>query len=153
MSERATSSAIRDRFASIPSTQNSRKRAQASVRRSTECRKLKMMTGLKTFSSKLPCEPAMAIAVSLPITWTATIDRLGLRGIDLARHDRGARLVLGKRELTEAAPRTRAEPAEVVGDLHEGAGQRAQHAARHDEVVVGRERGELVGGRGERQTR
>ena len=32
-----------------------------------------MMTGLKTFSSKFPCEPASAIVVSLPITWTATI--------------------------------------------------------------------------------
>src|SRR5258708_2968358 len=32
-----------------------------------------MMTGLKTFSSKFPCEPANQIAVSLPITCTATM--------------------------------------------------------------------------------
>ena len=32
-----------------------------------------MMTGLKTLSSKLPCEPATEIAVSLPITCTHTI--------------------------------------------------------------------------------
>src|SRR5881296_1151847 len=91
MSERSTSSAILGRFASIPSTQNSRKRAQASVRSRTECRKSKMMTGLKTFSSKLPCEPATAIAVSLPITWTATVvsgergELVGRRGERQAR--------------------------------------------------------------------
>src|SRR6202158_614376 len=32
-----------------------------------------MMTGLKTLSSKLPCVPAIEIAVSLPITCTQTI--------------------------------------------------------------------------------
>ena len=32
-----------------------------------------MMTGLKTFSSKLPCDPANPMAASLPITWTQTI--------------------------------------------------------------------------------
>src|SRR5207245_10633212 len=34
-------------------------------------RKLWMMTGLKTFNSKLPCEPAKAIAALLPWTCTA----------------------------------------------------------------------------------
>ena len=32
-----------------------------------------MITGLKTFSSKLPCEPAKPIAASLPITCTQTM--------------------------------------------------------------------------------
>ncbi len=32
-----------------------------------------MMSGLKTFSSKFPIEPAIPIAASLPITWTQTI--------------------------------------------------------------------------------
>src|SRR6266478_439258 len=31
------------------------------------------MTGLKTLSSKLPCEPAKPMAASLPITWMATM--------------------------------------------------------------------------------
>src|SRR5919199_312566 len=31
------------------------------------------MTGLKTFNSKLPCEPAKPMAASLPTTCTATI--------------------------------------------------------------------------------
>ena len=34
-----------------------------------------MITGLNTFSSKLPCEPAMPMAASLPITCTATMVR------------------------------------------------------------------------------
>ena len=48
--------------------------AVASVgQESTECRKLWIITGLKTLSSKLPCEPAKPMAASLPITWTATM--------------------------------------------------------------------------------
>src|ERR1700733_5601638 len=31
------------------------------------------MTGLKTFSSKLPCEPANPIAAVAPCTWTQTM--------------------------------------------------------------------------------
>src|SRR6202022_3568352 len=31
------------------------------------------MSGLKTLSSKLPCDPAIEIAVSLPMTWIHTI--------------------------------------------------------------------------------
>ena len=45
----------------------------ASVSRSTECKKLWIITGLKTLSSKLPCEPAMPTAASLPSTCTQTI--------------------------------------------------------------------------------
>src|SRR5277367_3981634 len=45
----------------------------ASLSRRTEFRKLKMITGLKTLSSKLPRLPAMPMAASLPITCTATI--------------------------------------------------------------------------------
>jgi len=32
-----------------------------------------MMTGLKTFSSKFPCEAAMPMAASFPMTCTATM--------------------------------------------------------------------------------
>ena len=46
---------------------------QASASSRTECRKLWMITGLKTFSSKFPCEPANPIAASLPNTCTATM--------------------------------------------------------------------------------
>ena len=71
--------------------------------------------------------------------------RLRLRGIDLARHDRGAGLVLGNRQLAQPGARPRGIPAYVVGDLHEGPGQRAQGAARRHHRVVGGQRGELVG--------
>ena len=32
-----------------------------------------MITGLNTLSSKFPCEPATAMAVSLPMTWQHTM--------------------------------------------------------------------------------
>ena len=64
---------MRSRFASIPFTQWPANDRQASASSRTELRKLKIMTGLKTFNSKLPCEPAMPIAASLPITCTQTI--------------------------------------------------------------------------------
>ena len=49
--------------------------------------------------------------------------RLALGRIDLARHDRGARLVLRQDQFAEARARARAEQADVVGDL-EQAGRR-----------------------------
>jgi len=39
----------------------------------TECKKLWMITGFATLSSRLPRDPAMVMAVSLPITWMQTI--------------------------------------------------------------------------------
>ena len=54
-----------------------------------------MISGRKTFSSKLPCAPPMLIATSLPNTWQQTIVIASrLRRVHLARHDRAARLVL-----------------------------------------------------------
>ncbi len=51
-------------------------------------------------------------------------DRFGLRGIHFAGHDGRAGLVFGKREFAEAAARVGGEPANVVGDFHEGSGER-----------------------------
>ena len=34
---------------------------------------MKIITGLNTLSSKLPCDPAIPIAASLPSTWTQTM--------------------------------------------------------------------------------
>ena len=34
---------------------------------------MRIITGLKTFSSRLPCEPANVTAASLPKTWHATM--------------------------------------------------------------------------------
>ena len=59
-----------------------------------------------------------ATAASLPITCAATcVTASGSTGIDLARHDRAARLQVGQRELAETGQRARPHPADVVGDL------------------------------------
>ena len=44
-----------------------------SASRRTLCRKLWAISGLKTFSSKLPDAPPMPMATSLPITWQQTM--------------------------------------------------------------------------------
>jgi hypothetical protein len=80
------------------------------------------MTGLNTFSSKCPLDPATVSAVWLPITCThiprerrsggsvvacLNVPRahhgegLALRGVDLARHDARAGLIGGQRELAQ----------------------------------------------------
>ena len=46
---------------------------------------------------------------------------LALCGIDLARHDTAARLILGETEFTKATTGTRAKEPNVIGDLHQGA--------------------------------
>src|SRR4249919_221887 len=64
---------MRSRFGSIPAAQCSLNETQPSASKRTELRKLKIITGLKTLSSKLPCDAANPMAASLPMTWTATI--------------------------------------------------------------------------------
>ena len=134
ISELPTSSSIRARSGSSPSTQNSRKVRQLSASSTAECSRFLIITGLKTFSSKLPCEPAILIAVSLPRTWHDDHrHRLGLRRVHLARHDRRAGLVLGQDELADPGARAGAEPADVVRDLHQRRGERRERAAHeHD---------------------
>src|SRR5215813_8592236 len=94
MSERPTSSAIRARLAAIPSTQNSRKRAHASVRSEAECRKLKMMTRLENVQLEVALRAGQRnCRVVADHLHRDHGERLGLRGVDLARHDRRTRLV------------------------------------------------------------
>ena len=64
---------MRASLGSSPSTQNRVKVAEASVSSRTECSTLWMITGLQTFSSRLPRAPAMATAASLPYTWMQTM--------------------------------------------------------------------------------
>src|SRR5665647_1734863 len=45
--------------------------------------------------------------------------RFALGRIDLARHDRGTRFVVRQDQFAEAGTRTRAEQADVVGDLEQ----------------------------------
>ena len=76
---------------------------------------------------------------------------LRLRRVDLARHDGGAGLVLGERELAQTRARTAAEEADVVGDLEERDGDRIDGAVAHHHGVMRRQRLELVGCAGEGQ--
>ena len=55
-------------FALIPTAQLSLKETMTSDRSLTDCRKLYAITGMNTFSSKLPWLAANPIAASLPIT-------------------------------------------------------------------------------------
>lgn len=74
-------------------------------------------------------------------------ERLALGGVDLARHDRGTRLVLGQHQLAQTAAGARAEVADVLRDLEQGAGQSVQRARGLDHGVVRGQHLELVGGR------
>src|SRR5690606_26432391 len=55
-------------------------------------------------------------------------------------------LVLGDDDLADPAAWTRGKPADVVGDLHQGARERLQGAVKIDEGVMGGEGLELVVG-------
>src|SRR6516162_6526287 len=91
-----------------------------------ECRTLLMMIGRIAFSSKLPWLPANATAVSSPMTWIA-IMTMASHCVGLtSRHDRRSWFVLRQLQLTQAAARTRRQPAHVVRDLHDGDGDAAQ---------------------------
>ncbi len=56
--------------------------------------------------------------------------------VDLARHDRAARLAVGQHDLVEAAARAAAEPADVVGDVEQRDGDRPQLAVALDQAVA-----------------
>ena len=64
--------------------------------------------------------------------------RRGLRQhrVDLARHDRAARLQVGQTDLAESGERARSHPADVVGDLGQRDRDGAQGARRLDEAVA-----------------
>ncbi len=71
-------------------------------------------------------------------------DRLGDHRVDLARHDRAARLQVRQLDLAETGQRARAHPPDVVGDLGQRDRDRAQRAGRLDQPVAGRLRLERV---------
>lgn len=68
------------------------------------------------------------------------------------RHDAAARLVLWQDELAQAAARSRAQEADVVGDLHHAARYGIQRPTQLHQRVVRRQCFELIGRRHERQT-
>ena len=79
--------------------------------------------------------------------------RLRLGGIDLARHDGGARLVLGQQQLAKAAARPAAEQAHVVGDLEKPCGAGLKRPMGEDQRVMAGQRLEFVGRGDEGQAR
>ena len=71
---------------------------------------------------------------------------LGLRRVDLARHDARPRLVGGQGQLTDATAGTTAHHADVVGNLVAADGQLLEGTVGLDHRVVGGQCLELVGG-------
>ena len=69
--------------------------------------------------------------------------------IDLARHDRGAGLVFGDFQFANSGPWPARVEADVVGDFHERAGERAQRRAHVDHRVIRGQGREFVARRGE----
>ena len=111
------------------------------------------MTGIITFSSKLPAAPAKATAASLPITWAQIWQTTsGSDRVDLARHDRRARLQVRDVDLGQPGPRARSHQPQVVADLVQADRDRAQHSARGDQSVARSGRLEMIAGLGERQS-
>ena len=110
------------------------------------------MTGSMTLSSRLPAAPPKATAASLPMTWATTWETAsGIDRVDLARHDRRARLQVGDADLGQPGPGTAAHPAQVGGALVERHRDGAQHARRLHQGVAGPLGLEVVPGLGERQ--
>ena len=127
----STSSLQRSIFASMPSTQRSRKTLAA--------------VGQQAGCFPECCAPARASSRSdrgsrcaRPGDRCVVADhlradlhqRLAHHGVHLAGHDRAARLRLGKPDLADPAARAAAQPADVVGDFEEADRDGFQLAAR-----------------------
>ena len=105
-----------------------------------------MMSGLKTFSSKLPEAPPIPTATSLPITWAHTmVSASHWVGFTLPGMIELPGSFSGMRSSPMPAARPRGEPAHVVGDLGERPRQGPQRPVGVDQGVVRGERLELVG--------
>ena len=76
--------------------------------------------------------------------------RLALGGVHLARHDGAAGLVGGQLQFAQPAARAAAQPAHVVGDLHQRSGQGAQGRGGGRQGLVRRQALELVRGLAQR---
>ena len=70
--------------------------------------------------------------------------RLGDDRIDLARHDRGARLQRRQHDLAESRLRPAVHPAQIVGDLHQADRVGLELAAQLDGGILRRLRGEMI---------
>ena len=148
------SASVRQRStsATIPSMQRSASSLETLPTSVIDSSRLRAITGSITSRSKLPCVPANVIAVSLPITWAATITvASGSTGFTLP----GMIDEPGCRSGSEISPmpgaRPGTHPAKVVGDLHQRHGNGAQRPGRLDKGILGRLRLEVVAGLRERE--
>ena len=109
------------------------------------------MIGRIALSSKLPCDPAKATAVSLPITWMPTITTASSWvGFTLPGMIDEPGSLAGQSQLVDAGPRPAPQPADVVGDLIQRHRQAAERGARRHHRVERADGGELVPGGDER---
>ncbi len=108
--------------------------------------RLRAITGRYTLSSKLPCEPAKAMAASLPMTWAHTwVTASGITGFTLPGMIELPGCRSGRRISASPVLGPAAHPAEVVGDLDERHGEHPQVAREPDQLVAGALGGEVVG--------
>src|ERR1700737_1498302 len=73
---------------------------------------------------------------------------LALRRSDLARYERGTGVVFRQDQFAKAGTRTRAEEADVVGDLEQAGRDRIDGAVRENVSVVARQSLKFFGGSG-----
>ncbi len=128
ISERWTRSSIRCAVgAPAPRRRTPRNVPHASASRPCECRRFRIITGLKTLSSKLPWLTGdldgRVVAEHLHATIVIASDWVGFTLPGMIER---AGLVLGQHELADPGARSRPEPADVVRDLH----QRSRRASR-----------------------
>ena len=71
-------------------------------------------------------------------------DGFALRRVDFAGHDGAARFIFGDADFPDAAARARRQPTDVIGNLHEVAGQGLEHTVDDDEFVFTGQGLELV---------
>ena len=102
-----------------------------------ESSRLRAISGTKTFSSKWPCMPPIAIAASLPITCAATcVTTSGMTGLTLPGMIEEPFWSSGRKISARPGARAGAEEAQVVRDLRQGDGDRLQRARGLDEAVA-----------------
>ncbi len=142
---------MRASFASMPRTQRSANERQPSASNSADSRQV--MQDYRLVGVELEIALAAGERDGMVVAEHLHRDhrqRLALGRIDLARHDRRARLVFRQDQFADAGARTAGIPADVVGDLHQRASQGAQRAARRHHRIVRRADREEIGGLTER---
>ena len=97
-----------------------RRRVRPGASSSIDWSRLYAITGIITFSSNVLPSPRAGERDRRVVADHLGRDHqrhLAHHRVDLARHDRAARLRRGDADLADAAPRAAGEPADVVGDL------------------------------------